>query len=88
MTFTVDWKQASDPAAPPYYVFTKPVRKSEQDDREYRVIKLENGLEAMLVHDGKADKAAASLDVGVGHLHDPVRGSHKLIIREIHNQTG
>ncbi|KAJ7112437.1 Metalloenzyme, LuxS/M16 peptidase-like protein [Mycena crocata] len=25
----------------------------------------------MLVHDAKADKAAASLDVAVGHLHDP-----------------
>ena len=24
------------------------------------------------MHDGKADKAAASLDVAVGHLYDPV----------------
>jgi hypothetical protein len=29
---------------------------------------MENGLEAMLVHDSKANKAAASLDVAVGHL--------------------
>lgn len=79
MTITEpEWKRISDPAALPYYVFTKAIRKSEQDDRDYRVIKLENGLEAMLVHDGKADKAAASLDVAVGHLYDPVsdcRGS-------------
>ena len=27
----------------------------------------------MLVHDFKAEKAAASLDVAVGHLYDPVR---------------
>ena len=53
--------------------FTKPIQKSPQDDREYRLIRLENGLEAMLVHDAKADKAAASLDVAVGHLYDPVR---------------
>lgn len=75
MTITEpEWKRISDPSALPYYVFTKAIRKSEQDDREYRVIKLENGLEAMLVHDGKADKAAASLDVAVGHLYDPVSG--------------
>ena len=67
-----DWTRVEGTTAPPYYVYDKPVRKSEQDDRDYRVIKLENGLEAMLVHDGKADKAAASLDVAVGHLYDPV----------------
>lgn len=55
-----------------FVTFGKPVQKSTQDDRAYRVIKLNNGLEAMLVHDAKADKAAASLDVAVGHLWDPV----------------
>lgn len=67
-----EWRRVPSAAAPPYHVFTKPVRKSAQDDREYRIIKLDNGLEAMLVHDAKADKAAASLDVAVGHLYDPV----------------
>ncbi|KAJ3740513.1 insulin-degrading enzyme [Lentinula detonsa] len=56
---------------PPFSVFTKPIQKSAQDDREYRIIKLENGLKAVLIHDGKADQAAASLDVAVGHLSDP-----------------
>ena len=56
-----------------YKSYSKPIRQSPQDDREYRLIKLPNGLEAMLVHDAKADKAAASLDVAVGHLNDPVR---------------
>jgi len=37
------------------------------------MIRLQNGLEAMLIHDIKADKSAASLDVAVGHLYDPVR---------------
>lgn len=67
-----EWERVAGSSAPPYYVYTKPIRKSEQDDRQYRVVKLENGLEAMLVHDGKADKAAASLDIAVGHLYDPV----------------
>ncbi|PCH37702.1 hypothetical protein WOLCODRAFT_135782 [Wolfiporia cocos MD-104 SS10] len=55
----------------PYYMFTMPIHKSRQDDRDYRIIQLDNGLQAMLVHDAKADKAAASLDVSVGHLYDP-----------------
>ena len=55
-----------------YDVYTKPIQKSPQDDRDYKLIRLGNGLQAMLVHDAKADKAAASLDVAVGHLYDPV----------------
>ncbi|TBU42064.1 Metalloenzyme, LuxS/M16 peptidase-like protein [Dichomitus squalens] len=55
----------------PYDVYTKPINKSPQDDREYRLIRLDNGLQAMLVHHAKADKSAASLDVAVGHLYDP-----------------
>ncbi|KAJ6490605.1 Metalloenzyme, LuxS/M16 peptidase-like protein [Mycena vitilis] len=66
-----DWERVTPASAPPYSVFTKSLQKSAQDDREYRLVRLENGLEAMLVHDSKADKAAASLDVAVGHLHDP-----------------
>lgn len=62
-------------SVPGHYVYTKPIHKSEQDDREYRMVRLENGLQALLVHDAKTDKAAASLDVAVGHLSDPVSGS-------------
>lgn len=32
---------------------------------------LENGLEALVVSDPKTDKAAAAMDVKVGHLSDP-----------------
>jgi insulysin len=67
-----DWRRVSDGTNPPHSVFTKPIQKSQQDDRDYRLIRLENGLQAMLIHDAKADKAAASLDVAVGHLYDPV----------------
>ncbi|KAG9128505.1 Insulinase (Peptidase M16) [Ceratobasidium sp. 392] len=54
-----------------YEIFSKAIKKPEVDDRDYRCIRLENGLEALLVHDANADKSAASLDVEVGHLHDP-----------------
>jgi insulysin len=67
-----NWHRSISPKVPSYWVYTKPIQKSQQDDREYRLIRLDNGLQAMLVHDAKADKAAASLDVAVGHLHDPV----------------
>ena len=62
-----------DPRTPPYDVYDKGIIRSERDERDYRVIRLQNGMQAMLVHDVKADKAAASLDVSVGHLYDPVR---------------
>lgn len=55
-----------------FLTFAKSIKKPFQDERQYRVIRLANGLQAMLVHDSKADKAAASLDVAVGHLWDPV----------------
>ncbi|KAJ7286255.1 Metalloenzyme, LuxS/M16 peptidase-like protein [Mycena rebaudengoi] len=71
MATAVDWERVTPADAPAFQVFKKPLQKSPQDDREYRVIRLQNGLEAMLVHDAKADKAAASLDVAVGHLDDP-----------------
>ncbi|KAI0053918.1 hypothetical protein FA95DRAFT_1551697 [Auriscalpium vulgare] len=67
----VHWQRTQANNAPPYWTYARPIVKSQQDDREYRVIRLENGLQTMLVHDAKADKAAASLDVAVGHLYDP-----------------
>jgi len=63
---------------PAYSVFTKPIEKSAQDDRAYRILQLDNGLQVTLVSDPKGDKAAASLDVAVGHLSDPVRSSPAL----------
>ncbi|KAF8743460.1 Peptidase M16, partial [Rhizoctonia solani] len=69
-----DWSTIPASAdLPGYSVFKKDIRKPEVDDRDYRYIKLENDLEALLIHDPSADKSAASLDVEVGHLHDPVR---------------
>ncbi|KAF6785196.1 zinc protease [Colletotrichum sojae] len=40
------------------------------DNRTYRVVRLSNKLEALLVHDPETDKASAALDVNVGNFSD------------------
>lgn len=40
------------------------------DDRSYRVIRLANKLEALLVHDPETDKAGAAVNVNVGSFSD------------------
>lgn len=40
------------------------------DSRTYRVIRLPNQLEALLVHDAQTVKASASMDVNVGNFSD------------------
>lgn len=40
------------------------------DDRSYRVVKLPNQLEVLLVHDADTDKASAAMDVNVGNFSD------------------
>ena len=57
---------------PEYAVYTGDVTRSDLDDRDYRLIRLGNGILGVLVHDENADKAAASLHVAAGHLQDPV----------------
>ncbi|KAK3847359.1 MAG: Metalloenzyme, LuxS/M16 peptidase-like protein, partial [Linnemannia gamsii] len=52
-------------------VFTQPIESSPNDERSYRLVRLNNDLEVLLIHDAKADKSAAALDVHVGHLSDP-----------------
>ena len=49
----------------------KMIRKPLLDSREYRHISLPNKLEALLISDKSADKAAAAMDVHVGSLFDP-----------------
>ena len=44
---------------------------SPHDERDYRALQLENGLTALLVSDPTADRAAASMNVGVGSAQDP-----------------
>ena len=40
------------------------------DDRSYRVIRLPNKLEVLLVHDPDTDKAGAAVNVNVGSFSD------------------
>lgn len=56
---------------PDYYQFNSPIITSANDKQEYRIIRLSNHLQAVVIHDPKADKASAALSVNVGHLSDP-----------------
>jgi Insulinase (Peptidase family M16) len=47
------------------------MEKPSLDDRSYRVIRLPNELEALLIHDPETDKASAALDVNAGNYSDP-----------------
>jgi predicted Zn-dependent peptidase len=51
--------------------YVGPVAASTSDDRAFAYIRLENGLQALLVSDPDADTTAASLDVRVGSWYDP-----------------
>jgi insulysin len=49
------------------------IRKSPNDDREYRYLRLDNELQVVLISDPKADKSAASLSAFRGNYSDPDR---------------
>jgi insulysin len=49
---------------------TDALEKPLLDDRSYRVIRLKNKLEALLVHDPDSDKASASVNANVGNFSD------------------
>ncbi|KAI0795391.1 LuxS/MPP-like metallohydrolase [Abortiporus biennis] len=72
MSTSEDWKDVpAEDNIPSYSVFTGQIEKPDPDDREYRIIRLQNGLLAALVHDAEADKSAACLTIAVGSLQDP-----------------
>lgn len=50
---------------------TDELEKPLRDDRQYRVVRLPNNLEVLLVHDAETDKASAAMDVNVGNFSDP-----------------
>ncbi|KAJ2692765.1 metalloprotease, partial [Coemansia spiralis] len=55
----------------PYAEFVGDLNKSPSDERDYRFIRLPNGLVAMVVHDSDESKACASISVNIGSLADP-----------------
>ncbi|PWN23331.1 hypothetical protein BCV69DRAFT_280939 [Microstroma glucosiphilum] len=62
---------SSSSSSAPYALFTKDLERPDLDDREYRIIALANGLEALVIRDPTTDKASAAMDVRVGQLSDP-----------------
>lgn len=73
MSTPESWKETARKASlPGYKTFMGSIEKPDVDRRDYRVIELENGLRAVVIHDPTADKAAACVSVHVGHLNDPV----------------
>ncbi|KAL1844376.1 hypothetical protein VTJ49DRAFT_55 [Mycothermus thermophilus] len=72
-----DPRSAAEPSAPvsapgenKVVILTNKLEKPSLDDRQYRIIRLPNHLEACLVHDPKTDKASAAMDVNVGSFSD------------------
>jgi len=64
--------QQSAPQQPPTPAAASvEVRKSPNDDRQYRYLELDNQLKVLLVSDPGTDKAAASLVVFRGSYHEP-----------------
>lgn len=57
--------------APGKLTMGPPVEKSPADLRSYRALTLPNGLRVLLASDPTTNKAAAALDVHVGHFSDP-----------------
>ncbi|KAJ3192026.1 Insulinase (Peptidase M16) [Irineochytrium annulatum] len=45
--------------------------KPDIDDRVYRIVTLQNGMDVLVVSDPSTDRSSAALDVRVGHLSDP-----------------
>ncbi|KAG2201269.1 hypothetical protein INT47_006772 [Mucor saturninus] len=61
-----DWQCKAE-----YELYTHALEKPANDEREYRLIKLANQLEVLLISDPETDRASAALDVHVGSLSDP-----------------
>jgi insulysin len=62
----------SSKVSAPYAVYTGKMEMSSLDDRTYRLLRLQNGLEALVIQDPETDKSSAAMDVRVGHLSDPI----------------
>jgi insulysin len=59
-----------EPRNRPVERLTDSLETPSLDDRSYRVIRLPNQLEVLLVHDADTDKASAAMDVNVGNFSD------------------
>ncbi|RKP06928.1 Metalloenzyme, LuxS/M16 peptidase-like protein [Thamnocephalis sphaerospora] len=66
-----DDAQFARPSPDAAYVQFEQLERSQNDTRAYRLLRLNNQLEVLLVHDPDTDKASAALDVHVGSMADP-----------------
>ncbi|ORX53679.1 hypothetical protein DM01DRAFT_1336212 [Hesseltinella vesiculosa] len=63
-----EWITAADGT---HQVFSNPLEIPLNDERQYRLIRLNNKLEALVISDPETDRASAALDVNVGNFYDP-----------------
>lgn len=66
-----DPKSEDPPPVPTSTASCTNIESSPQDDRQYKIITLQNSLTALLISDVTTDKASAAMDVNIGHLSDP-----------------
>lgn len=62
---------SSTPASSQQQASDSGIYVSPNDSREYAVVRLDNGLDVVVVRDPDADKAAAALNVHVGSMQNP-----------------
>lgn len=63
---------ADEKHAGPFAKYSKSLDTDPYDHREYKVIKLPNGILAIVVQDATTAKMAAVVSVGAGSIHEPV----------------
>ncbi|CDG19052.1 pitrilysin [Xenorhabdus doucetiae] len=58
-------------AQSPWQPLPDTIHKSDRDPRQYKAIKLQNGMTVLLVADEKAIKSLAAVSLPVGHMENP-----------------
>lgn len=79
-----EWRLSEDAT---HSIYTQPLETPANDERQYRLIRLNNQLEALVISDPDTDRASAALDVNVGNLCDPVSLIFDLKKTNKHKQT-
>lgn len=70
-TQTTPAHQAIDLTLPARNPASTTIISSPNDPSQYRTVTLANGLQVLLVHDPRADKASAAMDVNAGSAQEP-----------------
>ena len=68
---TTPARQAIDLTLPARNPASSSVISSPNDPSQYRTLTLANGLQVLLVHDPRADKASAAMDINAGSAQEP-----------------